>query len=1081
MKFWQRLVILCSSAFITLTVLYYYTDDGLYENPHINHARLVEPNYWPVKHFSMEQDASMCHFQHTATSRSNISTYDVYQQTDFNLHPDGSYEMPTAPPDFPSRVDHELEQLEVIVVPHSHNDPGWLKTVDEYYVDQTKHILTNMVNKLTDYPNMTFIWAETVYFSMWWNELEDAVKVHVRRLVRRGQLEIVLGGWVMPDEASTHYVSVIDQLLEGHQWMWENLGVKPENSWSIDPFGYSGTMPYLWKKAGMENMVIQRVHQAIKGSLISKNSLEFMWRQYWDTKGANDILCHVMPYMLYSIKYTCGPNRFICLLFDFRQVPNEYSESRAKGITSENLEKQAKYLYEQYRKKSYLYKYNTILVPLGDDFRFDYEVEWDQQYTNYGKLMNYMNNRRDWKINVRFGTLKDYFEHMKQQKASKMYYRKDKGLPVLSGDFFPYSDRNNEYWTGYYTTRPFDKRFSRDVQNQIQAADTLNTVAYAYFKKWRMPTRDHYFKYATFLQQARRSLGLFLHHDAITGTSKEYVVVDYETQLLQAYNATQSVMQMTIQSLLSKGKVESPLVFRPETVRRHFSEQPRKQTIEVQEEGTRVVLFNPLAQFRREVIHLHVSTDHLIIKNDKLQVIPCQVNPIWDESLIVSNVKFEVVFIAELAPFSITPFMLFKTDEFDHNNVFPSKISVYNTETLIVPPEVRFPQSRPRKDNFHPIVMENEKIKLVFKPTNGGLQYIIEKATGNKTDIGLEFLAYKSQGSGAYLFYPSSEAKPAFYINNIPVIRVIEGPLMSRLEVLFQPYLQHSVQLYSHPELQASGVRIANTINIKMLKEKEIIMRMKTDIHSKDSSYYTDQNGFQMIKRKTNKNVRIEANYYPMTSTAFLDDEHRRLTLHSSQSHGVASLESGWLEVMLDRQTIYDDNRGLQESIEDIKEVTLDFLLLLEKRNHLSKQQEAHYALPSLLSTSLNDLLQQPVMIYFSLVDSNIFQHTLLPLGSALPCDTTVVSFRSLSTANLAYNGTSLILHRRGYNCDFPAPGLQCAVTDRSMSLASLLKDFPVGSLRETTLTHLYDKATVDIHSPLGLSPMEIVTYHIRW
>jgi hypothetical protein len=75
--------------------------------------------------------------------------------------------------------------------------------------------------------------------------------MHVRRLIRRGQLEIALGGWVMPDEASTHYVSVVDQLVEGHQWLWENLRVKPQNSWSIDPFGHSASMPYLWKLAGM--------------------------------------------------------------------------------------------------------------------------------------------------------------------------------------------------------------------------------------------------------------------------------------------------------------------------------------------------------------------------------------------------------------------------------------------------------------------------------------------------------------------------------------------------------------------------------------------------------------------------------------------------------------------------------------------------------------------------------------------------------------------------------------------------------------------------------------------------------------
>lgn len=71
----------------------------------------------------------------------------------------------------------DLEDLQVIIMPHSHVDPGWLKTTNEYYTDKTKHILTNMVNKLTEHPDMSFVWAETIYFAMWWNELEDAVKV----------------------------------------------------------------------------------------------------------------------------------------------------------------------------------------------------------------------------------------------------------------------------------------------------------------------------------------------------------------------------------------------------------------------------------------------------------------------------------------------------------------------------------------------------------------------------------------------------------------------------------------------------------------------------------------------------------------------------------------------------------------------------------------------------------------------------------------------------------------------------------------------------------------------------------------
>ena len=109
------------------------------------------------------------------------------------------------------------KKLQVHIVPHTHDDVGWLKTVDEYYYGANRtiqagavqYILDTAIFSLQQNANRTFIYVEMAFFERWWSEQTAEVKASVKTLVKNKQLEFINGGWCMNDEGLFFIFSLI--------------------------------------------------------------------------------------------------------------------------------------------------------------------------------------------------------------------------------------------------------------------------------------------------------------------------------------------------------------------------------------------------------------------------------------------------------------------------------------------------------------------------------------------------------------------------------------------------------------------------------------------------------------------------------------------------------------------------------------------------------------------------------------------------------------------------------------------------------------------------------------------------------
>jgi hypothetical protein len=217
-------------------------------------------------------------------------------------------------------------------------------------------ILDSTIESLINHPNRTFTYVETKFFSMWWAEQTDERKAAVKQLIAEERFSFANGGWCMHDEATTHFMGMIDQTTLGHEFLKRELGVVPKSGWQLDPFGHSSSQAsYMTSLMGFDALYFGRIDYQDLAIRHETQECEGLWNAspnvghpvFWGLTGS------------YSGNY--GPYQGFC--FDGR-----CDDEPLVGLSEERLLARMQTLLADIKLQSDRGKGNHIMLTMGEDF-----------------------------------------------------------------------------------------------------------------------------------------------------------------------------------------------------------------------------------------------------------------------------------------------------------------------------------------------------------------------------------------------------------------------------------------------------------------------------------------------------------------------------------------------------------------------------------------------------------------------------------------------------------------------------------------------------------------------------------------
>jgi lysosomal alpha-mannosidase len=345
--------------------------------------------------------------------------------------------------------------INVHLVPHTHDDVGWLKTVDQYYYGQNtsiqragvQYILNTVVDELEKNEDRRFIYVESEFFHQWWAKQNTDKQRQVRRLVEQGRLEFIGGGWTMNDEAAAHYISIIDQMTLGHRFLRRTFGrcAMPRVAWQIDPFGHSREQASLFAQMDFDGLFFGRLDWQEKIAREKNLSMEALWVTSSSlSRSASSLFTGVLP-------NGYNPPAGFC----FDDTCDDQPIVDEPDSVDYNVPQKMKLFLEHVTNQSKWYASSDLIMTMGSDFQYQNANPW---FENLDKLIRMVNQKQD-KVHLMYSTPSCYLKALNDA---------DRTWPTKSDDFFPYSSDPHSFWAGYFTSRPAFKRHERESSALLQ-------------------------------------------------------------------------------------------------------------------------------------------------------------------------------------------------------------------------------------------------------------------------------------------------------------------------------------------------------------------------------------------------------------------------------------------------------------------------------------------------------------------------------------------------------------------------------------------------------------------------------------